>query len=153
MLHENQLTGTIPDTFGSLGALRSLRLAENQLEGTIPGDLEYLPALDKLSVGGNAGLTGCVPAQLRDTRENDLDGLGLRTAHRRRLCRHTSARTAWSCRDPEDNAGLVSDCAVLLASEAALTGGGTLGWDPGVPITAWEGVVVGGNLGACEACT
>ena len=129
------------------GALRSLRLADNQLVGAIPGDLEYLRALDVLSVGGNPGLTGCVPPRLRDARENDLDRLGLPD------CPPPPPLPTHLCENgvvvpnPGDNPGLVTDCAVLLASESALTGGGTLGWDPGVPITTWEGVIVEGEPG------
>ncbi len=146
-LHENQLTGAIPDTFGSLGALRSLRLAENQLAGTIPVDLEYLPALDELSMDGNTGLTGCVLPRLRDAPENDLDRLGLPDCPPPPPLPTDLCENGVVVPNPGDNPGLVTDCAVLLASESTLTGGGTLGWDPGVPITAWEGVIVEGEPG------
>ncbi len=45
---------------------------------------------------------------------------------------------------PEDNAGLVADCAILLDAEAQLAGRATLNWDAGTPITEWDGVTVGG---------
>jgi Leucine-rich repeat (LRR) protein len=42
------------------------------------------------------------------------------------------------------NAGLVSDCEALLASEEALVGTGTgLNWDASTPIGDWDGVSVG----------
>ena len=53
--------------------------------------------------------------------------------------------------DPDANPGLVADCEVLLASEAALRGGGPgadalLDWgDQGVAIAAWDGVTVAGD--------
>ena len=46
---------------------------------------------------------------------------------------------------PEDNPGLVDDCAILLEAEAQLAGRATLNWDAGTPITEWDGVTVGGT--------
>ena len=46
---------------------------------------------------------------------------------------------------PEENPGLVADCAILLEAEAQIAGRATLNWDAGMPITAWDGVRVGGT--------
>jgi hypothetical protein len=46
-LYGNQLTGTIPATFGSLAALSSLNIANNNLGGTIP-DLSAVVSLVSL---------------------------------------------------------------------------------------------------------
>lgn len=35
-LHNNKLTGSLPEEWGSLGALTSLGLATNELSGNIP---------------------------------------------------------------------------------------------------------------------
>ena len=51
---------------------------------------------------------------------------------------------------PEDNPGLVADCAILLAAEAQLVGTAMLNWDAGTPITEWDGVTVGGTPGRVQ---
>ncbi len=53
--------------------------------------------------------------------------------------------TAGDVADPENNAGLVSDCNALLAARDALAGSATLNWSAGTPIADWEGVTVGGT--------
>ena len=45
---------------------------------------------------------------------------------------------------PEENPGLVADCAILLDAETQLAGRATLNWDAGTPIAEWDGVTVGG---------
>ena len=47
--------------------------------------------------------------------------------------------------DPEANPGLVQDCEALLTAIEVLAGDSTFSWSPDVPITRWEGVVVGGS--------
>jgi Leucine-rich repeat (LRR) protein len=44
-LHQNQLTGTIPTTFGSMTGLRFLFLNDNRLSGTIPSELANMDGL------------------------------------------------------------------------------------------------------------
>ena len=44
--------------------------------------------------------------------------------------------------DPEDNPGLVQDCAVLLSIRDTLAGEATLDWSHTTPILEWEGVEV-----------
>lgn len=39
---------------------------------------------------------------------------------------------------------LASDCAILLSAADALAGGATLNWSADVPITEWDGVLLGG---------
>ena len=47
--------------------------------------------------------------------------------------------------DPDDNPGLVSDCATLLAARDTLSGTATLNWATDTSITQWEGVGLGGT--------
>ena len=44
--------------------------------------------------------------------------------------------------DPDDNAGLVADCKVLLELRDELAGDGSLNWDAGLAMERWEGVMV-----------
>ena len=45
--------------------------------------------------------------------------------------------------DPQDNPSLVADCETLLELRDALAGDGTLNWSESIPLTAWQGVVIG----------
>ncbi len=47
--------------------------------------------------------------------------------------------------DPATNAGLVADCAALLEVRQALAGGGALNWSVDRPMTAWDGLTLGGT--------
>ena len=76
-LNDNQLNGSIPSQLGDLTNLRRLYLHRNQLTGDIPPELDNLTNLERLYLKGNDGLTGCVPAALRDVSENDFAALGL----------------------------------------------------------------------------
>ena len=53
--------------------------------------------------------------------------------------------TAGAIVDPSGNPGLVSDCRTLMEVRQTLDQGGTLDWDAGTPISAWDGVVVEGT--------
>ncbi|MCY3959986.1 MAG: DPP IV N-terminal domain-containing protein [Chloroflexi bacterium] len=46
--------------------------------------------------------------------------------------------------DPGSNPGLVADCEALLVAQATLAGVGKLGWTSDQPLTAWNGVELGG---------
>ncbi len=46
---------------------------------------------------------------------------------------------------PQDNPGLVGDCAALLAARDTLTGEASLNWDYALPIYYWEGVFISGE--------
>ena len=88
-LSENQLTGSIPSQLGGLSMLTQLNLHTNQLSGDIPAALGDLSdTLTRLRLGGNTGLTGCIPAALyveddpattNVVEDGDLDELGLPT--------------------------------------------------------------------------
>ena len=43
---------------------------------------------------------------------------------------------------PEDNPGLIGDCAALMAARDSLTGGASLNWDYAEPIYKWDGVFI-----------
>ena len=45
-----------------------------------------------------------------------------------------------------DSEGLAGDCAILLSIRAELAGDASLDWSEDVPVSEWEGVVVGGSL-------
>ena len=60
-------------------------------------------------------------------------------------------RNGTAVASPEDNPGLVSDCAALLKAGALLAGDTALDWDAGTPIARWEGVTVRGQPGRVVA--
>ena len=64
-LGENQLSGTIPASLGSLTRLEYLDLFRNQLSGSIPSSLGSLTRLRQLNLDGNR-LTGSIPRSLGD---------------------------------------------------------------------------------------
>ena len=59
----NQLSGSIPSSFGNLTKLQALELILNQLSGPIPSELGDLVALRDLRLLGNQ-LSGPIPASL-----------------------------------------------------------------------------------------
>ena len=75
-LWENQLTGEMPASLGSLANLERLWLDGNELSGEIPVELGSLANLRELRLRGNR-LTGCVHAGLREVLDDDFDELGL----------------------------------------------------------------------------
>ena len=62
-LHENELTGSIPPSLGSLESLEVLYLSHNELTGSIPSSLGGLTNLSELYLQDNE-LTGSVPFSL-----------------------------------------------------------------------------------------
>lgn len=60
-LGHNRLTGTIPDSFGGLKVIGVLDLSHNNLQGFIPGSLGTLSFLSDLDVSNN-NLTGSIPS-------------------------------------------------------------------------------------------
>ena len=60
-LGHNQLTGNIPDSFGGLKAVGVLDLSHNNLQGIIPGALGTLSFLSDLDVSNN-NLSGSIPS-------------------------------------------------------------------------------------------
>ena len=71
-LHGNELTGPIPAWLGSLPNLAELSLGENDLSGPVPPELAGLD-LTHLSLVGNWGVSGPLPAGLRLARLEALD--------------------------------------------------------------------------------
>ncbi|WOL07768.1 LRR receptor-like serine/threonine-protein kinase RPK2 [Canna indica] len=59
----NQISGTIPASFGSLWNLVSLDLSRNHLQGEIPASIKQLKSLSYLSLAGN-NFTGQIPSGL-----------------------------------------------------------------------------------------
>ncbi|WP_025668169.1 hypothetical protein, partial [Aquimarina megaterium] len=62
-LHSNNLSGNIPSSFGNLSFLRFLFLHSNNLEGNIPSELGMLSNLIDLLLFSNQ-LTGVIPPEL-----------------------------------------------------------------------------------------
>jgi Leucine-rich repeat (LRR) protein/preprotein translocase subunit SecG len=60
-LGHNRLTGNIPDSFGGLKAIGVLDLSHNSLQGFVPGSLGTLSFLSDLDVSNN-NLTGSIPS-------------------------------------------------------------------------------------------
>ncbi len=81
-LHDNQLTGGIPGELGSLSSLVTLNLSDNDLTGGIPGELGDLASLTHLFLNNNQ-LTGMIPAQFAD--ETELPSLADLGLHDNRL--------------------------------------------------------------------
>lgn len=63
ILNGNQLVGTIPPEIGSLEFLQALYLPDNQLGGTIPSWLGSIWSLHELDLGNNQ-FTGTIPPSL-----------------------------------------------------------------------------------------
>ena len=59
-LHDNQLSGSIPESLGQLTSLTELHLGYNQLTGSIPESLGQLTSLTVLSLDNNQ-LSGIIP--------------------------------------------------------------------------------------------
>jgi hypothetical protein len=64
----NALSGTLPASWGGFGELEELWLHDNRLEGTVPASWGGMGprgrGVRRLSLFGNAGLSGCVPRGL-----------------------------------------------------------------------------------------
>ena len=75
-LHDNQLTGLIPSSLGSLTNLEYLRLSRNQLTGSIPPSLGSLTNLEYLWLSRNQ-LTGSIPPSLGSLTNLRLLSLGV----------------------------------------------------------------------------
>ena len=64
----NDLSGAIPPTLGRSINLTRLNLSRNAFTGSLPPEFGSLAALEELRVGGNAGLSGVLPASLTTLR-------------------------------------------------------------------------------------
>lgn len=76
-LRSRGLRGGLASRWRLLTGLTYLDLRDNQLDGALSPDLGPFRNLEVLLVGGNPGLTGCIPASLRAVPTNDLDSLEL----------------------------------------------------------------------------
>ena len=65
-LDGNALSGPIPPRLGALSTLERLALGNNDLTGSVPSDFGGMSELRELSVTNNEGLSGPLPAGLRD---------------------------------------------------------------------------------------
>ena len=137
-LSGNQLTGSIPSDLVRLVSLEVLSLSNNRLSGNIPPELGRLTNLKELYLAGNR-LSGCVPDVLEDVEKNDFDTLGLI------FCGKVDCSTGTAIESPDANLGLVSDCAILLATRDKLAGDVYLNWGANVAIEDWDGVEVSGT--------
>ena len=65
-LHDNQLSGSIPESLGQLTSLTFLSLDNNQLTGSIPESLGHLTSLTVLNLYTNQ-FTGSIPGSLNNS--------------------------------------------------------------------------------------
>ena len=124
-LEGNALSGSVPPQLGELANLRELRLRGNRLSGPIPARLGALGQLSLLRLGGN-DFAGPIPESLLGVADSDLNGP---------ICPLV----------PSGNFGLQDDCANLLAIRDELAGSAALNWSEAAPMSAWHGVVLGGE--------
>ena len=160
-LSYNSLTGEIPSELGNLANLRYLYLNRNGLTGDIPSALGNLAMLRTLNIQGNQ-LTGCIPRSLMRIAIMS-DGLPFCAAATTPTPTPTATPTsapgatatptaAEQCANgvavpnPDRNAGLVADCAALLAAKPTLAGArGSLNWSTNRAISDWEGISTANN--------
>ena len=138
------LAGHVADALGRLSDLFVLDLGANEMSGEFPAEAGQLVNLRRMDLRGNR-LEGCIPDVLRHVEIHT----------RLRLCDWGTARDGGipppdSCANgvvvpnPADNPGLVSDCEVLVEAQGVMSEEG-LRWSTGIPIGAWEGVLVWGD--------
>ena len=129
--------GEIPPDLGDLRYLKVLDLSGNRLTGVIPSELGNLTKLIQLRLGDNR-LVGCVPRELREAEadrdvvfcdydqpaseetatgtEPDNGGTTMRREIRHSPELLAACSNGVAVPNPEDNPGLVNDCAALLAA-------------------------------------
>ncbi len=135
----NKLTGAIPAELGGLLGLQWLDLSDNLLTGEIPAELGNLTNLQELYLHENE-LTGCIPETVRTVGISDHSETGLPFCDLVALCSNETAVA-----NPQENDGLVADCAVLLELRDKLTGEATLNWSEQFSIRQWKGVGIDGT--------
>ena len=75
-LDDENLTGSIPASLGTLFEVTHMDLSNNSLRGDIPWELGGLYNLEEIKLSGNS-LAGCIPLALKDVATNDLTSLKL----------------------------------------------------------------------------
>ena len=137
-LRDNLLAGEIPAELGNLRSLEMVVISANQLTGDIPAELGNLSNLRLLNLANNR-VGGCIPARLRSVKYTDLAATGLPYCDLTAQCSNGIAVA-----NPQENAGLVADCAVLLELRDKLAGDATLNWSERIAIREWNGVGIDG---------
>ena len=150
-LNNNQLSGAIPPQLDALRGLKVLDVSDNHLSGPIPTELSTFTQLGLLYLSSNA-LTGCLPPALRVVRDNDFVELGLPACGFEDIPEIVPAPTVEigaeyiaQCsngivvHNPQQNSGLVADCAALLQSRGTLPGRIILNWNVDRAIDDWQG--------------
>ncbi len=139
-LRRNRLTGPIPTELARLAKLRTLALDSNALSGVVPRELAKLPNLEELRLAGNRLDLPLELAAFSEPPASSPDGsLAVDSTVRR-------VGLDLFCPDADAQADEVAgDCAALLATRDALAGERKLNWNRAVPISAWQGVRLGGQ--------
>ena len=156
-LAHNQLTGGIPPELGNLTELSELSVHNNQLTGKIPLEVATLPNLIRITFFNNQ-LTGCVPVALWDKLSEIRYDDGSRGTVQLPWCDAVEVSASLppldetlvaacasegAVTDPEQNPGLVGDCAALLEARDILQGdAAVLNWSADTPIRDWDYVWV-----------
>ena len=102
ILDENGLSGSLPESLGSLTNLQTLRLSGNALSGGLPESLGDLTNLQRLDLGDNQ-LSGSLPSELVNL--TNLEDLGLSDTQ---LCAPTDAGFQTWLKGIETKGGVVN---------------------------------------------
>ena len=152
-LDRNLLTGAIPSTLGNLTNLTHLSLYRNQLTGCVPQSLRSglrpsllgfsgMTVLELLGLPFCAATTTPTPMPTATPTPSATSAPGATaTPTLAAQCSNGAAVP-----NPRRNAGLVSDCAALLAAKSTLEGArGNLNWAANRAISDWDGVAIANN--------
>ena len=173
-LDGNRLTGSIPEELALLPNLEELGLEGNQLSGVVSPSLRMRLASGMRLAGNQLAGSGSfeptatpsapqtLPMAVAPARRANQPGAGERAADEpkpsnlpdntfatpfpaalRNVAAHDLPPVCPSI--PRANAGLLRDCQSLLDNRDALAGTGTLNWSGTAPMTAWQGVQLGGS--------
>ncbi|MCY4436660.1 MAG: Ig-like domain-containing protein [Chloroflexi bacterium] len=94
------------------------------------------------TAGYNGSVTVDVPAGVAQSISDNANNLTA-TQFSTTATFASACTTGSAVSDPTNNAGLVADCAALLAGEDTLKGTATLNWDANTSIFSWDGISVG----------
>ncbi len=96
------------------------------------------------TAGNNGSVTVDVPAGVAQSISDSAKNLTA-TQFSTTATFASACTTGRAVSDPTNNAGLVADCAALLAGEDTLMGTANLNWDANTSISSWDGILVGGT--------